>query len=65
MARLRRALPHAGKTAQFTIETCQITVDHSIALPAPRTNSRDARHKASNYPAGRLRPADRPTYGDR
>ncbi len=50
--RIQVGLPHAGKTAQITIEsdTYQITVEDGIALTAPRTTSRDIkRHKASNY----------------
>jgi len=47
--------PHAGKTADITIEsdTYQITVQDGIALTAPGTTSRDIkRHKASNYQPG-------------
>jgi hypothetical protein len=50
--RIQVGLPHAGKTAEITIEadTYQITVEDGIALTAPRTTSRDIkRHKASNY----------------
>ena len=51
--RVQVGLPHAGKTAEVTIEadTYQITVEGS-AMTALRTSSRDIkRHKASNYPA--------------
>jgi transposase InsO family protein len=50
--RIQVGLPHAGKTAEVTIETdtYQITVDDGITITAPRTTSRDIkRHKASNY----------------
>jgi hypothetical protein len=50
--RIQVGLPHAGKTAQVTIETdtYQITVGDGIPITAPRTTSRDIRrHKASNY----------------
>jgi hypothetical protein len=50
--RIQVGLPHAGKTAEITIEsdTCQITVEDGITLTAPRTTSRDIRrHKASHY----------------
>jgi hypothetical protein len=50
--RIQVGLPHAGKTAEITIEadTYQITVEDGITLTAPRTTSRDIRrHKASNY----------------
>jgi hypothetical protein len=53
--RIQVGLPHAGKTAEITVETdtYQITVDDGVVLTAPRTTSRDIlRHKASNYPAG-------------
>ncbi len=49
--RIQVGLPHAGKTAQVTIEadTYQITVEDSI-ITAPRKTSRDIkRHKASHY----------------
>ena len=52
--RIQVGLPHAGKTADITIEadTYQITVDDSATIIAPRTTSRDIkRHKASAYPA--------------
>jgi len=50
--RIQVGLPHAGKTADVTIDadTYQITVEDGITLVAPRTTSRDIkRHKASNY----------------
>jgi hypothetical protein len=50
--RIQVGLPHAGKTAQVTVEpdTYQITVGPGITVTAPRTTSRDIRrHKASNY----------------
>lgn len=53
--RIQVGLPHAGKTAQVTVETDthQITVEDGIALAAPRRTSRDIkRHKASNYQPG-------------
>jgi hypothetical protein len=52
--RVQVGLPHAGKTAEITIEadTYQITVDDGPTVVAPRTTSRDIkRHKASDYPA--------------
>ncbi len=58
--RIQAGLPHAGKTAEATIEadTYQITVEDGIIITAPRTTSRDIkRHKASSYPA-------RPVPGD-
>ena len=51
--RIQVGLPHAGKTAEITIEsdTYQIAVKDGITLTAPRTTSRDIkRHKASHYP---------------
>jgi hypothetical protein len=53
--RIQVGLPHAGKTAQVTVETdtYQITVEDGIALAAPRRTSRDIkRHKASNHQPG-------------
>jgi hypothetical protein len=53
--RIQVGFPHAGKTAEITVETdtYQITVDDGVVLTAPCTTSRDIlRHKASNYPAG-------------
>ena len=53
--RIQIGLPHAGKTAEITIEadTYQITVDPGITITAPRATSRDVkRHKASNYQPG-------------
>ena len=50
--RIQVGLPHAGKTAEVTVEsdTYQITVEPGITITAPRTTSRDIRrHKASNY----------------
>ena len=50
--RIQVGLPHAGKTADVTIEadTYHITVEDGITLTAPRTTSRDIkRHKAANY----------------
>jgi hypothetical protein len=50
--RIQVGLPHAGKTAEVTIETdtYRITVEDGIAFAAPRTTSRDInRHKASDY----------------
>jgi hypothetical protein len=50
--RIQAGLPHAGKTAEITIEsgTYQITVEDGIALTAPCTTNRDTkRHRASNY----------------
>jgi hypothetical protein len=52
--RIQAGLPHAGKTAEITIEadTYQITVEDGIIITAPRTTSRDIkRHKASHYAA--------------
>jgi transposase InsO family protein len=50
--RIQVGLPHAGKTAEITVEsdTYQITVEDGITITAPRTTSRDIkRHKASDY----------------
>jgi hypothetical protein len=50
--RIQVGLPHAGKTAEVTVEadTYQITVEDGTAFAAPRTTSRDIyRHKASDY----------------
>jgi transposase InsO family protein len=50
--RIQVGLPHAGKTADVTIDadTYQITVEDGITFAAPGTTSRDIkRHKASNY----------------
>ena len=61
--RIQVGLPHAGKTAEITIEsdTYQITVEDGIALTASRTTSRDIkRRKASDYrsaPSGSSKPA--------
>jgi hypothetical protein len=52
--RIQVGLPHAGKTAEVTIETgtYQITVEDGITTTAPRTTSRDIKqHKASHCPA--------------
>jgi hypothetical protein len=51
--RIQVGLPHAGNTAEVTIETdtFQITVADGVQITAPRKTSRDIkRHKASNYP---------------
>jgi hypothetical protein len=50
--RIQVGLPHAGKTAQVTVETdtYQITVEDGLAFAAPRKTSRAInRHKASDY----------------
>src|SRR5215472_12398661 len=50
--KIQVGLPHAGKTAEVTVEadTYQVTVEPGIIITAPRTTSRDIkRHKASNY----------------
>ncbi len=50
--RIQVGLPHAGKTAEVTVEsdTYQITLADGIAMSAPRKTSCDIRrHKASNY----------------
>jgi hypothetical protein len=50
--RIQVSLPHAGKTAQVTVEpdTYQITVEPRHHCDRTRTTSRDIRrHKASNY----------------
>ena len=50
--RIQVGLPHAGKTAEVTIEadTYQITIEDGVVITAPRMTSRDIkRHKASNY----------------
>jgi hypothetical protein len=52
--RIQVGLPHAGKTAEVSIEsdTYQITVDDSATITAARRTSGDIRrHKASAYPA--------------
>ena len=51
--RIQVGLPHAGKTAEITIEAdaYRITIDDSAIISAPRQASRDIRrHKASQYP---------------
>jgi hypothetical protein len=51
--RIQAGLPHAGNTAEITIETgtYQITVPDGVQITAPRKTSRDIkRHNASNYP---------------
>jgi hypothetical protein len=58
--KIQVGLPHAGKTAQVTIEadTYQITAGDGMVITAPRKTSRDIkRHKASDYhrPAGTTR----------
>ena len=53
--RIQAGLPHAGKTAEVTVETdtYRITVDEGITITAPRKTSRDInRHKASSYLPG-------------
>ena len=50
--RIQVGLPHAGKTADVTVEsdTYQITVADGVAFTAPRKTSRAInRHKASDY----------------
>jgi hypothetical protein len=50
--RIQVGLPHAGKTAEVTVEadTYQITVEDGVAVAAPRRTSRAInRHKASDY----------------
>jgi hypothetical protein len=50
--RIQVGLPHAGKTAEVTVEpdTYQINVEDGIAFTVPRKTSRDIRrHKASSY----------------
>jgi hypothetical protein len=50
--RIQVGLPHAGKTAEITVEadTYQVTVKDGITFAEPRTTSRDIhRHKASDY----------------
>jgi transposase InsO family protein len=50
--RIQVGLPHAGKTAEVTVQTdtYQITVADGITIAAPRKTSRDIkRHKASDY----------------
>ena len=50
--RIQVGLPHAGKTAEITIEadTFQISVEDGITITAPRKTSCDIRRsKASNY----------------
>jgi hypothetical protein len=50
--RIQVSLPHAGKTAEITIDsgTYQITVENGITIAAPRKTSRPIkRHKASDY----------------
>lgn len=52
--RIQVGLPHAGKTAEVTVEpgTYQIHLEDGIAITAPRKTSRDIkRHKASAYQA--------------
>jgi len=46
--RIQVGLPHAGETAEVTIEagTCQILVEGSIAITAPRKTSRDIEQAA-------------------
>lgn len=50
--RIQVGLPHAGKTAEITIDTdtYQITVEDGITITAARKTSHDIkRHKASDY----------------
>jgi hypothetical protein len=50
--RIQVGLPHAGKTAEVTVEadTYQISVEDGVAFAAPRKTSRAInRHKASDY----------------
>jgi hypothetical protein len=52
--RIQVGLPHAGKTAEVTVESdiYLITVDDGMTITAPWGRSADIRrHKASNYPA--------------
>jgi len=54
--RIQVGLPHAGKTAEITIEadTSQISVEDGAAITAARTTSPGIkRHKASNYGSAR------------
>jgi hypothetical protein len=56
--RIQVGLPHAGKTAEITVEsdTYQITVEDAITITAARTTSRDIkRHKASDYSSAHRR----------
>lgn len=66
--RIQAGLPHAGKTAEITIEpgTYQITVEEGITITAPRKTSRDIRrHKASHYPgAPAARTGSSPDHSD-
>jgi hypothetical protein len=53
--RIQVGLPHAGKTAEVTVEPdiYRIHVEDGVAVTAPRKTSRDIkRHKASNYSHG-------------
>jgi hypothetical protein len=53
--RIQVGLPHAGKTAEITVEpdTYLISVDDGVALTARRATSREIlRQKPSNYTAG-------------
>jgi hypothetical protein len=55
--RIQVGLPHAGKTAEVTVEaeTYRITVEPGVTVTTPRTTSRDIkRHKATNYGPGVL-----------
>jgi len=50
--RIQVGLPHAGKTAEVTVEadTYRVTVEPGVTVTTPRTTSRDIRrHKASSY----------------
>jgi hypothetical protein len=58
--RIQVGLPHAGKTAEITIEpdTYHVAVDDAATFTARRSGTGDIRrHKASHYPA--------PQRGDR
>ena len=62
--RIQVGLPHAGKTAEITIETdtYQITVADDVSITAARTTSRDIkRHKAANYGPPEQRRSTLPT----
>jgi hypothetical protein len=51
--RIQVGLPHAGKTAEITVEsdTYLVTVDDGMTITANRARSADIRrHKASSYP---------------
>jgi transposase InsO family protein len=59
--RIQVGLPHAGKTAEVTIEadTFDIRVPPDVLVTAPRTTAREIRrHKASHYAGPRLRDSE-------